>query len=206
MRYTGARNRLARRAATDLGLKTPGSKSQARLLKRLNLVPGQHGAKSRRKFSERGRQLQESQKLKILYGVTAKQMKNYFTEAVRKRGNTGLYLIHSLERRLDNIVYRLGFAPTRASARQLVNHGHIAVNGKVIDVSSYKVKPEEVVSFAQEKTSKIPYVEQILSNKTIIISPWLERKGLLGKMVKEPSAEDVEKMVNLQDVIEYYSR
>ncbi len=206
MRYTGPKNRVARRAATDLGLKTPGSKAQARLLKRLNLIPGQHGARSRRKFSERARQLQETQKLKILYGVTAKQMKNYFEESVKKRGNTALHLVYLLEKRLDNIVYRLGFAPTRASARQLVNHGHMRVNENVVDIPSYKVKQGEVVSFTREKSSKIPYIEQILENKTILIPLWLEKKGLSGKMVKEPITEDIEKIINLQDVVEYYSR
>lgn len=206
MRYIGPQNRLARREGVDLGLKTPGTKSHANLLKRLNVPPGQHGARSRRKFSERGKQLREKQKLSILFGVTNKQLKNYFKEAMKKKGNTALYLVQLLEHRLDNIVYRLGFAPTRASARQLVNHGHIKVGDTIVTISSYGVKKGEEISFADNKSAKIPYIESIIGNKSIIIPKWLERKGLAGVLVDEPSTEEVERQLSLRDIVEYYSR
>ncbi len=121
MRYTGPRNKIARREGVDLGLKTPGSKSHARLLKKLNILPGQHGIKGRKKLSERGRQLREKQKLRFMFGITEKQLKKYFLQASEKKGNTAIFLSRFLELRLDNIVYRLGFAPTRPCARQLVS-------------------------------------------------------------------------------------
>ena len=124
----------------DLGLKTPGSKNHARLLNKLTVLPGQHGVRRRRKTSERGIQLREKQKLRFIFGISEKQMKNYFKKSVVKKGNTALYISQYLERRLDNIVYRLGLAPTRASARQLVVHGHIAVEDKKMSIPSYQVK------------------------------------------------------------------
>jgi small subunit ribosomal protein S4 len=113
MRYTGPRNRIARREGLDLGLKTPGSKSQATLLKKLNVLPGQHGTRGRRKVSEHGRQLREKQKMRFMYGVTETQLKNYFGRSIKKTGNTALYMTQFLEKRLDTIVNRLGFVPTR---------------------------------------------------------------------------------------------
>ncbi len=206
MRYLGSKNRIARREAMDLGLKTPGSKSHARLLKRLNVLPGQHGTRGRRKVSERGVQLREKQKLRFIFGMTESQLKKYFNIAIAKKGNTALYLVQFLESRLDNIVYRLGFAPTRASARQLVNHGHIKVNDKVATIPSYQVKPGDIITFADEKTVKIPYITKTLENKDVILPKWLERKATVGKLVGKPSAEEIEKQINLRLVIEYYSR
>lgn len=206
MRYTGPKNRIARREGMDLGLKTPGSKSHAQLLRRLNIPPGQHGAKKRRKVSERSRQLREKQKLRYSFGLTEKQLKKYFQTASFKKGNTGLYVGQFLEKRLDNVVYRLGFAPTRASARQLVRHGHVAVNSKKLSIPSYQVKVGEMIGFLTEQTQKIPYIEKSLSNKDIIIPSWLEKKAIIGKLIAEPTNEEIVKQVNLRLVIEYYSR
>lgn len=206
MRYTGPKNRIARREGMDLGLKTPGSKSHAQLLRRLNIPPGQHGAKKRRKVSERSRQLREKQKLRYSFGLTEKQLKKYFQTASFKKGNTGLYVGQYLEKRLDNVVYRLGFAPTRASARQLVRHGHVAVNSKKLSIPSYQVKVGEMIGFLTEQTQKIPYIEKSLSNKDIIIPSWLEKKAIIGKLIAEPTNEEIVKQVNLRLVIEYYSR
>src|SRR5437016_5710209 len=130
MRSLESKNKTARREGMDLGLKTSGSKSHASLLKRINVLPGQHGARGRRKVSEHGKQLREKQKLRFIFGITEKQLKKYFTLAKKKKGNTALFLSLYLEKRLDNVVYRLGFAPTRASARQLITHGHMRVNAK----------------------------------------------------------------------------
>lgn len=206
MRYTGPKNRIARREGMDLGLKTPGSKSHAQLLRRLNIPPGQHGAKKRRKVSERSRQLREKQKLRYLFGLTEKQLKKYFQTASFKKGNTGLYVGQFLEKRLDNVVYRLGLAPTRASARQLVRHGHVAVNSKKLSIPSYQVRVGEMIGFLTENTQKIPYIEKSLSNKDIIIPSWLEKKAIIGKLTAEPTNEEIVKQVNLRLVIEYYSR
>jgi small subunit ribosomal protein S4 len=206
MRYTGPKNRIARREGIDLGLKTLGSKSHARLLKKLNVLPGQHGTISRRKVSERGFQLREKQKLRFIFGLSEKQLKNYYKKAVFKKGNTALYLSQFLESRLDNIVYRLGLAPTRAAARQLVTHGHISINDKKNSIPSYQVQIGEKISYLNEKTAKMPYIEKTLTNKDIIIPVWLERKAVAGKLISQPSADEISKQCNLRLIIEYYSR
>lgn len=206
MRYTGPKNRIARREGIDLSLKTLGSKSHTRLLNKLNVPPGQHGTRKRRKVSERGIQLREKQKLRYLFGITEKQLKNYFKNASVKKGNTAMYLSQYLERRLDNIVYRLGLAPTRASSRQLVTHGHISVDDKKVTIPSYQVKVGEKIAFLNDKTAKIPYIEKNLSNKDIIVPSWLEKKAIAGKMLAIPSNEEIIKQINLRLIIEYYSK
>ncbi len=208
MRYTGPRNKAARREGADLGMKTPGSKSHASLLRKITMLPGQHGAgtKRRRKQSERGKQLREKQKLRFIFGVTEGQLKNYFSEAKNKKGNTGVMLGQLLEQRLDNVVYRLGFAPTRASARQLVNHGHVTVNGKMVSIPSFRVSEGMQIGFKKDATLKIPYIEVQLKNDTVIVPAWLERKNSQGLVKTLPTSESVEKQVNMRSVIEYYSR
>lgn len=206
MRHIGPRNRIARREAMDLGLKTPGSKSHARLLKKLNVLPGQHGSRGRRKTSEHGLQLREKQKLRFIFGITEGQLKRYFKTSIVKKGNTADYLSILLEKRLDNIIYRLGFAPTRSSARQLVSHRHIKVNDKAINISSYQVKVNDIITFSNEKSIKIPYIEKALSNKDIILPKWLDRKATVGRLVNEPNSSEIEKQINLRLIIEYYSR
>lgn len=207
MRHIGPKNRIARREAMDLGLKTPGTKSHANLLKKINIPPGQHGAGGRiKKVSERGKQLRETQKLKYIFGLSAKQLKKYFKMAVKKTGNTGLFMCQFLEARLDNVVYRLGFAPTRASARQLVCHQHIKVNDKLINIASMQLRPNDIVSFARAESQKIPAIEKALENKDAMTPVWLERKGAIGKLVGEPASELIEKQIILRLVIEYFSR
>ncbi len=206
MRHIGPKNRLARREGIDLGLKTPGTKSHANLLKKMNVPPGQHGLNRRRKISERGKQLREAQKLKYIFGISTGQLKSYFKKAVKKTGNTALFLSQYLEKRLDNVIYRLGLAPTRASARQLVNHGHIQVNGQPVDIPSYQMKQGDIVSFRKEDSMKIPAVEKILQTTDLLIPSWLEKKGTAGKFTAEPTAELIEKQIILRLVIEYFSR
>lgn len=207
MRYTGPKNRLARREGVDLGLKTPGTKAHSNLLRRLSIIPGQrNNTKRRRKLSDYGIQLREKQKLKRMYGLTDKQMKNYFKKAIKKFGNTAHFLIQYLETRLDNIIYRLGFAPTRASARQLINHGHITVNEKKVSIPSYCVNINDVVRFKREKSLSIPYIAQMIEKKDLLIPLYLERKGVLGKLIAYPKNEDIADIINLQQVIEFYSR
>jgi small subunit ribosomal protein S4 len=207
MRYTGPKNRLARREGVDLGLKTPGSKSHANLLKKISVPPGQHGAGRRvKKMSERGKQLREMQKIKHIFGITTKEMKRYFLMAVKKTGNTGLFMSQFLERRLDNVVYRLGFAPTRASARQLVAHKHFKVNDVRVGIPSTQLRVGDTVTFADEKTLKIQAVEKALANKDLFMPVWLERKAIIGKMIANPTSELIEKQIILRLVIEYFSR
>src|SRR3989344_3520106 len=205
MRYTGARNKISRREGIDLGFKTVGSKSYERLLKKINVPPGQRGSKRRRKISDHARQLREKQKLRYLYLLSEKQLKKYFKKATIKKGNTAFYLAVSLEKRLDNIVFKAGLSPTRFSARQLVSHRHIKVNDKVISIPSYQAKKDDIITFSKEKTSKIPYIENILSNKDIISPEWLDRTGVMIKVIDEPTVSDIEKQVNLRLVIEHYS-
>lgn len=206
MRYTGPKNRLSRREGIDLGMKTPGSKSHSNLIKRLNIIPGQHGMRRRRKITDYGLQLREKQKLKRIYGITETQMKNYFERANRMVGNTAEILTQFLESRLDNVVFKLGLAPTRASARQLATHGHILVNDRKLTIPSAQVAEGDVIRFKKEKSPKIPYVAKMLEKKDLIIPSWLKRKGPVGKVLSLPSLESFRDDVNVQLVIEFYSR
>ncbi len=206
MRYTGPRNRIARREGIDLGLKTPGTKSHSRLLRKLSILPGQHGVKRRKKLSERGEQLREKQKLRFLFGINEKKLKSYFNEAKKRPGNTSIYLANFLEKRLDNIVYRLGFAPTRASARQLISHKHIKVNNKIVNIPSYQVKINDEITFANGKITQVDYIQKQLENKDIKIPFWLVRKGIIGKLTAEPNDDEIKSQVDLRLVVEYYSR
>ncbi|MDO8608984.1 MAG: 30S ribosomal protein S4 [bacterium] len=205
MRYTGPKNRIARREATDLGLKTIGSKSHARLLKKLNVPPGQHGASRRKKTTEAGFQLREKQKLRYIFGLTERQLSNYFHTASEKKGNTINFVVEYLEKRLDNSVYRLGFAPTRAASRQIVSHGHVKVNDKRVNIPSYQIKLNDVVTL-DERSTKIPYIEKQLTNKDVIIPSWFEKKAIAGKLIAQPTKDEITKQVNLRLIIEFYSR
>ncbi len=204
-RYTGPKNRLARREGMDLGFKTVGSKAHAAYMRRANIPPGQHGAKGKRKVSDFGIQLREKQKVKRLYGVLEKQFRKNFEKAKLWRGNTGEKLLEFMERRLDNVLYRMGFAPTRASARQFVGHGHVLVDGKKVSIPSYLVKKDQVISL-KTKALTIPAIKQLLEDKTIKTPEWLERKGPVGKILREPIRSDVQEDINEQLIVEHYSR
>lgn len=204
-RYLGPKNKLARREGVDLGLKTPGTAAHASLLRRLNILPGIHGQKRRKKPSDFALQLREKQKAKRIYGVLERQFRRYFENALKKKGATGEALLQLLETRLDNVVYRLALAPTRAAARQLVSHGHVQVNGKNVTIPSYLVKKGEVITIS-EKTTKIPAVAKILMDKNPHLPVWLERSGPAGRILKVPSREEIETDLNEQLIVEYYSR
>lgn len=206
MRYTGPRNRLARRQGADLELKTLGSKSQSRLMRLLTVPPGQHGANRRRKTSEMGRQLKEKQKLKFMFGVNETQMENYFKKAKRAKGNTGKFLCQLLEARLDNVLYRAGFAATRAGARQLISHHHVLVNDKVNSIASHHVRPTTTVSFRKPETAKIPHVESSMSRPDYVVPSWLKREGTSVQVLTLPDSETLEKQLNLRLIIEFYSK
>lgn len=206
MRYTGPRNRLARREGVDLGLKTPGTKAHATLLKKLSVPPGQHGARGKRKISEHARQLREKQKLRVTFGVTEKQLKRYFDVASHQKGNTGILLSQLLEKRLDTVVYRLGLAPTRAAARQLISHKHMLVNGKLMSIASYTLKAGDKITFKNEKSAEIPAIAASMEKEDTIFPAWLERKGKSGQLISEPGADFIEKQINLRLVVEFYSK
>ncbi len=200
-RQTGPKNKLARRAGIDLGLKT----NNVKLGRRLNIPPGQHGRKGTKKTSEYGLQLREKQKMKWAYGVMEKQFHKYYVVASKKHGETGAELFRLLECRLDNVVYRLNLAPTRAAARQMVAHGNVTVNGKRVDIPSFQVAVDNTIAIS-EKASKIPAVANILNEKNKSVPKWLERQGLVGKVKMFPERSDVDVEVNEQLVVEYYSR
>ena len=162
----------------------------------------------RRKQSEYAIQLNEKQKAKFIYGVLEKQFRHYYEEASKTRGVTGETLLQLLERRLDNVVYRLGFANTRREARQMVNHGHITVNGKRVDIPSYQVSPGEVISI-REKSRGSEHVKQILEkNAATMIPKWLElnRETLQGKVVALSERSDIDFDINETLIVELYSK
>lgn len=205
MRYTGPLNRLARREGMDLGLKTPGTNAHAQLLKRLKVPPGQHGQRGRRKVSDYGIQLREKQKVKRMYGVSESQFEKYFEEASREKGNTGQTLLILLERRLDNVVYRMNLAPTRSSARQFTTHGHVLVNGKKVSIPSYQIREGETVTIKQ-KMMEHEGVKKLMEEKQPTIVSWITKKGPVGKVTRLPVREDIADDINEQLIIEFYSR
>lgn len=200
-RITGPKNKLARRIGVDLGLKANGAK----LARRINIPPGMHGRKGARKLSEYGVQLKEKQKVKWIYGLLEKQFRSYYDVAAKTLGTTGHELLKLLELRLDNVVYRLRFAPTRAAARQMVTHGHVLVNGKKLDRPSYMVRPDDVIALSA-KGAKIPAVAELLEDKNPSVPQWLERKAHVGKVLTEPVRDDVDIEINENLIVEFYSR
>ncbi len=204
-RYTGPKNRLSRREGIDLGLKTVGSKAHASLLKRLNVPPGQHGPKGKRKSSDFGNQLREKQKVKRLYGVLEKQFRRAYAEARKEKGNTGERVLQIMELRLDNVVYRVGLAPTRTMARQLVSHGHVMVDGAKVTIPSYSIRVNQVVTL-KPKSMEIPAVKTMLGNASFHAPEWIERKGPVGKVLREPVRSDITDDINEQLIVEHYSR
>ncbi len=199
-RNIGPKQRLQRQVGEDLSLKTNALKTARRLMVR----PGQHGAKGRRKVSDFGVQLKEKQKLKYLYGVMEKQLRRVYETAAENPTATGSAMLALLERRLDNTVYRLGWAGTRAAARQMVSHGHVTVNNKKMNVSSYAVKVGDVLSLSAI-AAKIPATADLLKNESALPA-WLERKSTVASIVRYPEREDIIEKINEQLVIEFYSR
>lgn len=200
-RYTGPKNKLARKLGTDLGLKS----SPLKVARRLAILPGVHGKKMRRKQSEYGRQLMEKQKIRFTYGIQEKYLSNLFVVAEKTPLATGQALLKLLERRLDNVVYRLGFAPTRAAARQFVSHGHVLVNGKKLNIPSYRVSVGDELTLT-DATAKIPYVASLLEQSSVGVPKWLERQGISGKVIALPERDDITEGIDEQLVVEYYSR
>jgi len=197
-RYTGPKDRLSRREGFDLFGK--GVK-----FTRLEIPPGMHGPKGVRSSSQYGRQLREKQKVKRLYGIMEKQFANYVKTAIKGKGNTGETLLTLLEKRLDNVIFRLGFAPSRPAARQLVSHRHVLVEGKRLNIPSCQVKVGQTVGI-DPKALAIPIVKKMLDEKAVKIPDWLQRKASFGKIKREPTIEDIVEPIAIQDIVEFYSR
>lgn len=206
-RYRGAVERFERRFGVSLALKGERRLAGKSALDKRPYAPGQHGQR-RTKVSEYGLQLKEKQKAKIMYGLSEKQFRSLFQEANRLEGNTGSNLITLLERRLDNVVYRMGFATTRNFARQLVNHGHILVDGKRVDIPSYCVKPGQKVE-VREKSKNNPQIVRALelTNQTGI-SAWVDvdTDKKFGIFTRFPEREEISIPVEERYIVELYSK
>ncbi|HBA12852.1 MAG: 30S ribosomal protein S4 [Bacteroidaceae bacterium] len=199
-RYTGPKTRIARKFGE--AIYGPDKNFEKR-----KYGPGQHGNSRRRKTSEYGLMLAEKQKAKYTYGVLEKQFRIMFENALRESGITGVNLLQALESRLDNIVYRLGFAPTRAAARQLVNHRHIVVDGKVLDIPSYQVKPGQTVGL-RERSKSLEIVADTLAGYNHAKYPWFEwdEQAKAGKYLHKPEREDIPENIKEQLIVELYSK
>jgi len=205
-RYIGPKCKLSRREGTDLFLKSARRALDGKC--KLESKPGQHGRTSGARTSDYGTQLREKQKLKRMYGVLEKQFRRYFQEAERRRGNTGETLIQLLESRLDNVVYRMGFGSTRAEARQLVNHGAIALNGHTADIASMLVKSGDVISVREKAKAQARIRESLDLATGIGLPQWVEvdTAKLSGVFKQAPDRVDVARDVNESMVVELYSR
>ncbi len=199
-RYRGPKNKLSRREGVDLF-----GQGGPKLERRLNQPPGQHGQKPPRKTSEYARQLREKQKVKRIYGMREAQFRRYFEMAQRTRGLTGLSLLQTLERRLDNVVYRLGLAQTRPMARQLVNHGHVLVNGRSVNIPSYLVNERDEISLS-EKALQLPQIMELQRNPIVRTPDWLIKSETGGRMISAPRREHIDADIHEQLIVEFYSR
>lgn len=199
-RYTGPKSKIARK----LGAPIFGAD---KVLSKKNYPPGQHGNNRRRKTSEYGVQLKEKQKAKYTYGVLEKQFRNLFEKAQRTKGVTGEVLLQLLESRLDNVVFRLGLARSRAAARQLVSHRHITVDGQVVNIPSYTLKPGQVVG-VRERSKSLEVIEDSLTGFSHSKYPWLEwdASSKSGKYLHIPERADIPEEIKEQLIVELYSK
>jgi ribosomal protein S4, bacterial/organelle type len=199
-RYTGPKTKIARKFQEAIF-------GPDKVLTRKNYPPGQHGNSRKRKTSEYGLQLREKQKAKYTYGVLERQFRNMFDKASRSKGITGEMLLQLLESRLDNIVFRLGLSPTRSGARQLVSHRHIVVDGKVVNIPSYSVKPGQIVGM-REKSKSLEIVIDSLSGFNHSKYPWIEwdQDSVSGKLLHFPERTDIPENIKEQLIVELYSK
>ena len=198
-RYTGPKHKLARREGINLLEKTSAS-----LMRRLNVPPGVHGKKGKRRPSEFGQQLREKQRAKVMYGLLERQFRKVVEFATSQKGDTEDILLALLERRLDNVVYRLGLSKSRMMSRQFVTHGHVLVNGKKMTIPSYTVQEGDVITL-DSKIQKNPDVIKVMEEKKEVLG-FLEKKGPAGKLVRMPVAQDIHVPFSTRQIIEYYSR
>ena len=199
-RYTGPKTKIARKFGEPIF-------GEDKVLQRRNFPPGQHGQNKRRKTSEYGVQLREKQKAKYTYGVLEKQFRNIYAKASRLKGVTGVILLQLLESRLDNVVYRLGIAPTRAAARQIVLHRHIVVNGGVVNIPSYEVKAGDVIG-VREKSKSLEVISDCLAGFNHSKYPWIEwdEATRSGKFLHLPERSDIPENIKEQLIVELYSK
>ena len=199
-RYTGPKSRIARRFGEAIF-------GPDKVLSKRNFPPGQHGNNRRKKTSEYGVMLAEKQKAKYTYGVLEKQFRNMFEKAARTSGITGEILLQNLECRLDNVVYRLGNAPTRAAARQLVGHKHIIVDGEVVNIPSYAVKPGQIIG-VREKSKSLEVIANALAGFNHSKYPWIEwdENTKSGKLLHKPERADIPENIKEQLIVELYSK
>ena len=199
-RYTGPKTKIARRFGAPIY-------GEDKVLARRNFPPGQHGQNKRRKTSEYGKQLNEKQKAKYTYGLLERQFRNLFEAAQSAKGVTGEILLQLLEGRLDNVIYRLGIAPTRAAARQLVLHKHVTVNGKVVNIPSYAVQPGDIVG-VRERSKSLEVIADALAGCNHSKYPWIEwdEASKSGKYLHVPAREDIPEAIEEQLIVELYSK
>ena len=199
-RYTGPRTKISRRFGEPIY-------GPDKVLEKRKNPPGQHGANKRRKLSEYGVQLREKQKAKYIYGMLERQFRIFFERAKAKQGKTGDILLQLCETRLDNVVYRLGLAPTRAAARQLVSHCHITVDGKVCNIASYIVKPGQTVG-VREKDRTMSVIVESLKNPRTMLASWLQwdEGNMTGTLLSVPERAEIPENIDVQLIVELYSR
>ena len=206
-RYRDANCKLCRREGEKLFLKGARCMTDKCAIERRQYAPGQHGQSLRRKVSAYGLQLREKQKVRRTYGLLEKQFKNYFKKADARTGITGENLIQMLEQRLDNLVYRLGFAPSRKAARQLVRHRHITVNGRIVDIPSYQVRPNELIK-VRDRSKKLDLIHAALKIGRGDEIPWLRlnKAALEGELLEIPKRMEIPLTANEQLIVELYSK
>ena len=204
-RYTDSSCRLCRREGMKLFLKGDRCLTKKCAMERRPVVPGQHGA-GRKKVSEYGTQLREKQKVKRAYGVLEKQFRKYYEDATKMKGKTGENMLSLLERRLDNVVYRLGIGASRAEARQIVSHGHITVNGKSVNIPSYRVSNGDVIAIKESKRKKELFKD--LRETKVVLPKWLEwnPENMEGKVIALPERADIDLTIAEHLIVEIYSR
>jgi len=205
-RYLGPKAKLSRREGTDLFLKSARRSLESKC--KLDSKPGQHGRVSGARTSDYGNQLREKQKVKRIYGVLERQFRRYFIEADRRKGNTGETLLQLLEARLDNVIYRMGFASTRAEARQLVSHKSVLVNSKVVNIPSYQVKIGDLVSIREKSKKQARIIEAITLTEQTGLPLWIsvDIKKMEGSVKNWPEREEFNQEVNESLIVELYSR
>jgi small subunit ribosomal protein S4 len=206
-RYIGPTCKLARREGADLSLKSPARGLETKC--KLGQAPGQHGATRRQRLSDYALQLREKQKVRRIYGILEKQFRNYYKKAAGQKGSTGENLLHLLEGRLDNVVYRMGFAVTRAQARQMVSHKGVSVNGSTVNIPSYQVRPGDMVAVAEKAKEQLRVKEAIaLSQELDIVPAWLivNIEKAEGEYKRLPDRDELPPDINEQLIVELYSK
>ncbi len=200
-RYTGPRLRISRR----FGVPIFGA---SKYLERRNYGPGVHGPKSRRKHTDYGLGLIEKQKLRYYYGLLERQFRGVYERALRRRGVTGEQMLQILETRLDNVVYHLGFANTRAAARQMVCHGHVKVNGRKVNIPSYSLKVNDTIEAKDSNVSRQLATKGLESSMSRAVPDWLSlnKDGFKGILMRVPTRDEIRPIANEQAVVEFYSR